>query len=336
MMRRLSGWAVLAVWLAGVGGAGAAAKIPALIVDGQNNHDWKACTPILRWVLEDSGRFAVEVSTSPPGAPKRPQAPKGASSAEQRAAHQAALAKWEAEKAGLAAAVGPQWQAWRPKFKDFAVVVCNYTGDAWPDEVKKDFVEYVMGGGGVVIFHAADNAFADWPEYNEMIGVGGWGGRNEQSGPMVRWREGKIVMDTTPGPGGTHGEQHEFLVEAREPDHPIMRGLPPRWRHAKDELYAKLRGPAKNLTVLATAYSAPETRGTGEHEPMLMTIAFGKGRVFHTALGHGPEAMSGLGFQVTLARGTEWAATGKVTLPAPKAAELPEDKAALRPVVGGR
>lgn len=320
----------------GCGGrADAAERLAALIVDGQNNHDWKACTPILKWVLEDSGRFEVKVSTSPPAAPKRPQAPKGELSPGQKAAHEAALAKWEGEKAAHAAAVAGQWEAWRPRFKDFAVVVCNYTGDGWPEAVKSDFVGYVRGGGGVVIFHAADNAFPDWPEYNEMIGVGGWGGRNEKSGPMVRWRDGKIVMDTSPGPGGTHGAQHEFVVEAREPDHPIMRGLAPRWRHAKDELYAKLRGPAKDMTVLATAYSAPDTRGTGEHEPMLMTIGFGKGRVFHTALGHGPEAMSGLGFQVTLARGTEWAATGKVTLPPPSPGALSEEKVAVRPVASG-
>ncbi len=335
MKRWIAGFSIAGVVLAG-GPLGAAEKLSALIVDGQNNHDWEACTPIVKWVLEESGRFSVEVSTSPPGAPKAPRAPKGPLSPEQKAAHQAAMAKWGAEKAALAAEAPARWEKWRPRFKDYAVVVCNYTGDAWPEEVRRAFVDYVRGGGGVVIVHAADNAFPDWPEYNEIIGVGGWGGRNEKSGPMVRWREGKIVLDTTPGPGGTHGEQHEYVIEAREPEHPILKGLPVRWRHAKDELYAKLRGPAKGMTVLATAYSAPETRGTGEHEPMLMTIAFGKGRVFHTAPGHGPEAMSGLGFQVTLARGTEWAATGKVTIPPPKAGELTEDRAAIRPVPGGR
>lgn len=336
-MRWAMRWCAAAMLLlAAVGRVSGAERLAALIVDGQNNHDWKSCTPILEWILEDCGRFKVQVATAPPGAPKRPQPPKGPLTEEQKAAHAAALAKWEAEKAGHAAAVAPQWEAWRPRFKEYDAVVCNYTGDAWPDAVRQELVAYARGGGGVVIVHAADNAFPDWPEYNEMIGVGGWGGRNEKSGPMVRWRDGKIVMDSSPGPGGTHGEQHEYVLEAREPDHPIMRGLPGRWRHAKDELYAKLRGPAKNMTVLATAFSAPGTRGTGEHEPMLMTIDFGKGRVFHTALGHGPEAMSGLGFQVTFARGTEWAATGKVTLPAPKPGELSEDKAAIRPIPATR
>lgn len=273
----------------------AAEKVRALIIDGQNNHDWKSCTPVLKWILEDTGRFAVDVSTTPP------------------------------EKAGAEA-----WRQWRPAFNRYGVVVCNYTGDSWPKEVRDQFMAFVRGGGGLVIVHAADNAFPEWPEYNEMIGVGGWGGRNEKSGPMVRWKDGRVIFDHSPGAGGTHGAQHEFLVETRVPEHPIMRGLPTAWRHAADELYSKMRGPANNLTVLATAYAAPDKGGTGEHEPILMTIRFGQGRVFHTVLGHGPPSMAGLGFQVTLARGAEWAATGNVTLPPPAPGQLPADKPVLR------
>jgi uncharacterized protein len=271
-------------------------KLKALVIDGQNNHDWKSTTPILRWTLEQSGRFAVDVSTAPAGGP---------SSSE-------------------------PWKAWQPKFGGYDVLVSNYNGEMWPEAVRQAFVDYVRGGGGLVIVHAADNAFAPWPEFNEMIGVGGWGGRSEKDGPMLRWRDGQLVRDETPGAGGTHGANHEFVVEARLPDHPILQGLPAQWKHASDELYAKLRGPAKNLTLLATAFSAPDKGGTGENEPILMTIDYGKGRVFHTVLGHDRRSMSGLGFQVTLARGAEWAATGRVTIPAPKPEELPADKAAVR------
>jgi type 1 glutamine amidotransferase len=223
-----------------------------------------------------------------------------------------------------------KWKQWRPIFKKYDVIVSNYNGDAWPAEVRADFEKYIREGGGLVIYHAADNAFPEWPEYNEMIGLGGWGGRNEKSGPYVRWRDGKIVFENTPGFGGTHGPQHEFVIESRQPDHPIMKGLPPQWRHVIDELYSKMRGPAKNMTVLATAFAAPEKRGTGEHEPMLLVINYGKGRVFHTMLGHGPVAMSGLGFQITLLRGTEWAAIGKVTIKSPGTGELNPEKATVR------
>ncbi len=89
--------------------------------------------------------------------------------------------------------------------------------------------------------------------------------------------------------------------------------------HSADELYSRLRGPAKNLAVLATAFAAPDKRGTGNHEPSLMTILYGKGRVFHTALGHAGIQCRSVAFIATYQRGAEWAATGKVTQ------EVPDD-----------
>src|SRR5439155_14809332 len=110
-------------------------------------------------------------------------------------------------------------------------------------------------------------------------------------------------------------------METRAPAHPIMRGLPAHWMHVKDELYDRLRGPAENVTVLASAFSAKEQSGSGEDEPLLMAVSYGRGRVFHTALGHnnGPDisAQKCVGFITTLHRGVEWAATGKVTQKVP-------------------
>ena len=256
--------------------------LKALIVDGQNNHDWKATTPVLKSLLEETGLFTVDVATSP--AKKQPM------------------------------------DSFRPNFGKYDVIVANYTGDNWPKETQDALVEYMNNGGGLVIFHAADNAFPKWKEWNEMIAIGGWGGRNEKSGPMVRYRDGKVVFDNSPGPGGTHGPQHEFQVIIRDRNHAITAGLPEKWMHASDELYSKLRGPAKNMTILATAYADPSKRGTGEHEPMLFTVRYGKGRIFHTVLGHAPEQMRCIGFIVTYQRGTEWAATGRVTQ-----VDVPED-----------
>ena len=87
--------------------------------------------------------------------------------------------------------------------------------------------------------------------------------------------------------------------------------------HQSDELYAALRGPGESLTVLATGFSDPANRGTGFDEPLLMALSYGKGRVFHTTLGHDVTAMSSVDFIVTLQRGTEWAATGEVTQKVP-------------------
>ena len=96
-----------------------------------------------------------------------------------------------------------------------------------------------------------------------------------------------------------------------------------------DELYAALRGPGANMTVLSTAYSDPANRGTGRNEPILMVISYGKGRVFHTTMGHDLAALNSVGFITTYQRGTEWTATGKVTQKAP--ADFPSaDKTSTR------
>ena len=263
----------------------AADKIKVLIVDGQNNHNWKMTTPVLRQIIEEPGLFTVDVSTAPA---------KGT-------------------------------ETWQPKFSDYDVLLSNYNGEPWSAATQEAFEKFVGGGGGFVSVHAADNSFPEWPAYNEMIGVGGWGGRSEKSGPYLRWRDGKWIHDTSPGRGGSHGKQHEFVLHTRAPKHPIMAGLPAAFMHRQDELYDRLRGPAKNVTVLASAMSPKELGGSGEEEPLLMAIPFRKGRVFHTALGHGTEAVHCVAFAVTLQRGTEWVATGKVTQKVPT--DFPDDKA---------
>ncbi|MCX7664572.1 MAG: ThuA domain-containing protein [Gemmataceae bacterium] len=304
----------------------AAEPIRVLIVDGQNNHNWKATTPILKKTLEDTGLFKVDVATAPAPVGKAPPPPKNADD-------KAAMQKYEAdlEKFKLSAAqYKKDMAAFRPKFSDYQAVVSNYNGELWSEETQRDFVKYVEQGGGFVVVHAANNAFPQWPEYNLIIGVGGWGGRNEKSGPYIRLRDGKFTLDTSKGNGGSHGAQHEFVVEIRDKEHPITKGLPEKWLHAKDELYDRLRGPAKNVHVLATAFADPKTGGSGEHEPMLMVIEYGKGRVFHTTLGHADYSMKCVGFAVTFSRGVEWAATGKVTQKVPE--DFPKvDKTSSRP-----
>ncbi len=262
-------------------------KLKALIVTGQNNHNWEESHIILKKILENSGTFNVETSISP--------------------------------------AKGEDMSGFVPDFYAFDVIVLDYNGDEWPEKTKKNFEKYVKDGGGVVVYHASDNSFPAWEEYNVMIGLGGWKGRNEKSGSYVYYNNrNELIRDNSEGNGGEHGSQHEFVIEIRDTKHPIVKGLNKRWLHSLDELYSKLRGPAQNMNIIATAYADTSYKGTGRHEPILMTIEYGKGKIFHTVLGHvGREkkhyATQDAGFIITLQRGAEWAATGEVKQ------QLPED-----------
>jgi len=253
-------------------------SIQVLLLDGQSGgpyHNWKLTTPILKKELEATGIFRVTVITAPPT---------------------------EGDFSGF-----------HPEFSKYQVVVSNVDSPSWPENLRTQFEQYIRDGGGLVVVHAADNAFADWPAYNEMIGIGGWRDRTEKAGPMWYFKDGKLMSDASPGHAGSHGARRPFQVTAREPDHPILKGLPPVWMHAPDELYANLRGPGKNMIVLATAHSDPQNEGTGHDEPILVALTYGKGRIFHTVLGHDATGLSCVGFITTFQRGTEWAATGNVT-----------------------
>ncbi len=269
---------------------GQQARIKTMILTGQSSqfHNWAVSSVAIKRMLDEAGKFDTTVVTSP--------------------------------------ARGQDMSGFKPSFAGYGVVVMDYEGDDWPAETRDAFAAYVRNGGGLVLVHAADNAFAKWPEFLEISGVGGWGGRDESWGPKVRWRDGRIVLDSTTPGVAMHPARHDFLIVTRAPDHPVMKGLPAEWMHANDEIYSQLRGPAKNLQVLATASADPAKmrNGTGENEPMFMTIQYGKGRVFHNTLGHvGPKetepvpALNSVGFIVSIQRGTEWAATGQVTQPVP-------------------
>ena len=260
--------------------------IKTLLITGQNNHNWQVSHVVLKQILENSGRFDVDFAISP----------------EQ----------------------GKDMSGFVLDFSPYQLVVLDYNGDSWPEVMNRRFVEYVQNGGGVVIYHAADNAFSKWPEFNKICALGGWEGRNENSGPYVYWKDGKLVKDSSAGPGGSHGRQHEYVLNGRDKVHPVVKGLPLKWRHAKDELYDRMRGPGNIRDILYTAYSDKVTTGSGSEEPLVFTVDYGNARIFHTMLGHAGAttedniAMLCTGFQVLLLRGAEWAATGKVTQKVPK------------------
>lgn len=183
----------------------------------------------------------------------------------------------------------------------YDLIFSDYYGPEWSETAQANFAQAVAGGTDLVILHAADNAFKGWVEYEKMVGL--------------LWREGT-----------GHGDFHEFLVRIVDHEHPITAGLQDfrQW----DELYHKLvHMHDVPVQVLATAYSSPDMRGTGNDEPMMAVTQYGAGRVFHMVLGHvwpgDPDgeykgasmiAFENPAFQQALLRGCEWAATGTVTL----------------------
>ena len=261
-------------------------KIKVLIVDGYSNHNWQLTTQLLREMLGPTRLFSITVSTTPP-----PKATEG-------------------------------WDKWRPKFKDYDVVIqtcndINNSGPAWPAEVQKDFEDYVRNGGGVYIFHGAQNAFAGWPAYNEIIGLG-WRPASYGTAIMVSSDEQLIRIPPGQGRQTSHAPAGDVVVHQLG-DHPIHQGMPRAWMTPHLEVYFDARGPAENVEVL----SYGRDPRYGENWPIEWTVAYGQGRVYVSTFGHvwaddtDPESMRCVGVQTTIIRALQWLAKRPVTYPIP-------------------
>lgn len=263
-------------------------KIRVLIIDGQNNHNWKDTTPYLQKQLESTGKFTVDVSTTPPSGAKK-----------------------------------EAWAKWNPDFSKYDVVLSNYNGPAWPAHVQGPFEKFIANGGGLVNVHAANNAHRGWEEFEKMTGLL-WRGNRDGWRVALNDKKEVVKMEPGKGPGAGHGPQHGYEVVVIEKQHPITKGMPMRWLHTKDELYHGQRGPANHTNILTIAFSANNKGGTGMYEPITWWIPYGKGKVVTTVLGHVGRndatqmpAMKCVGFVTTVQRACEWAATGEVTIPVP-------------------
>lgn len=235
LLRRAALLVVLTVMLLVPRAAQAEEKIKVAILTGQNNHAWMMDTPVLKQILDEYKIFETTILQTPDRASK---------------------------------SKAQEWAAFKPDFKQFQVIVLNYNGEMWPDHVKQGWLDYVSDGGKVYSFHAGNNPFRGWEEFEQMIGLL-W--RNNKAGKRIYFdAEGnKVVQEVGEGPGAGHGSQHAYLVDTLDNEHPVFKGLPDQWMHAKDELYHGQRGPAENMTVLLTAYAEPKTRGTGVSEPIV-------------------------------------------------------------------
>jgi alpha-L-rhamnosidase len=275
--------------------------IKVLIVDGFSNHDWARTTALIRAILAPTGRFLVDVATCP------------------------------------AKPADPAFATFRPRFADYDVVIanCNNLGNAgqWPAPMREDFVKFVRAGGGLFVFHSANNAFADWPEYDRIIGLG-WRGKNAGTAITIDPDGAIRRIPTGEGRGTSHGARSDRLVH-RLGEHPIHAGLPRQWTAAMIEVYTYARGPAENLDVLSWA----EDPATKSRWPIEWTVSFGNGRVYNSTFGHvwrgesDPIGIRCAGFQTILVRAMQWLAKRPVDFPIP--ADFPgEAKSVLRPLPG--
>lgn len=190
----------------------------------------------------------------------------------------------------------------------YDAVVLNYSDEkldisSWSPAAKNALLAYVRSGKGVVVYHHSAASFQDWEEFEKLAGCA--------------WR-------TTQS---HHSPVHDYQVEIRDAGHPITRGLAS-FQAKTDELYAGLKcRPSAEFHVLATGWDDhalyvpkprdPAPAGPSRDEPLLWTVNYGSGRVFATMLGNDMRAVHTPGFVATFVRGTEWAATGTVTIPVP-------------------
>lgn len=262
-------------------------EIRLLVVDGFSNHDWQRTTRTIVHLLDARKGFGVDVSTSPD------------STASQEVI-----------------------DGWSPEFAAYDVVMlnCNDLNHPvnWSAATRHHLEQFVAGGGGLYIFHSANNGFADWPEYNKMIGLG-W--RNKNFGKAAEIQDDGTVVTIAAGEGGdtAHGARVNALA-TRIGNHPIQQGLPRSWIFADIEVYTYARGPMENMTVLTYARDALYHRNF----PIEWVVRYGKGRVYNSTLGHfwkdqqNPEGMRCAAFQTEMVRALQWLARTPVDTSVPR------------------
>ncbi|MEA2062861.1 MAG: ThuA domain-containing protein [Gemmatimonadota bacterium] len=209
----------------------------------------------------------------------------------------------------------------------FDLLVLDYMGPDWGPEARSAVEDFVASGKGMVVVHGAIYAFSG----NDVLTDG-----HKRTGiTEPAWEEyATMAGGMWIGDSSAHGDRHSFEVKFTDREHPVAKGMEKSFI-ATDELYHDMRMQPE-AEILATTFSDPETRGSGEDEPILWSVRYGAGRVFYTALGHDPIAMSEPGFSTTFARGCEWAATGEVTLPARISLnDRPDDALRALVVTGG-
>jgi type 1 glutamine amidotransferase len=180
-------------------------------------------------------------------------------------------------------------------FAPYAVVLGNFNTfgkDApetkeWPAETRRAFLDHMAKGHGLVILHAGSSVFYEWPEFQDLA-CGTWKG------------------------GTNHGGIHVNHVTFSGQESPITKGLKPFW--IRDEFWQSIL-VSPGAKPLASVTPDPAFKGSGKPENILFTTESGGARGFAIFLGHDIVTMKNTAWKTLLQRGTEWAATGKVSIP---------------------
>ncbi len=188
-------------------------------------------------------------------------------------------------------------------FAPYAVILSNYNTygegapqETWSSETKQAFLDHIAKGHGLVIVHAGSSVFYDWPEFQALA--------------CGTWKDGT-----------NHGQIHVNRVTFTDLESPVTKGLEPFW--IRDEFWQKTH-VAPGAKALATVTPDPAFNGSGKPENNLFTTESGGGRGFAIFLGHDTTTMKNTAWKTLLQRGTEWAATGTVTIP--QATDWPSTK----------
>jgi len=276
-------------------------RIRILVVDGYGNHDWRNTTRYIQHILDESELFDTTITTYPLD---------GGANAQTR---------------------------WNPAFSTYDVVIQTVNdlggrGPRWSGPVEKAFEDFVAQGGGLYVFHSGNNAFAQWSEYNRMIGLG-W--RDKDFGVAITVADDGTINRLPAGAGErtSHGKRVDALV-TRIGEHPIGKGIPRQWQAADIEIYRYARGPAENLGVLSHARDP----STGLNFPIEWVVHYGQGRVYNATFGHlwkdqvTPTGLQCAGFQTVFVRALQWLAHRDVDASLPK--DFPGDSAPSLRTVG--
>ncbi|MDO6602240.1 PVC-type heme-binding CxxCH protein [Arenibacter palladensis] len=133
------------------------------------------------------------------------------------------------------------------------------------------------GNMNMLIYHPSTwYNWEDWPEYNKTL-VGG-GSRS-------------------------HEDLQEFEVRVVKPDHPIMKGVPSKFRIV-DELYRWEKDPEAEIEVLAVSRGLK----SGEEYPTVWVVKHPKAKIVGNTLGHDERAHGLKAYQTILKNSADWVA----------------------------